>query len=273
MILDTLRSRGVTGDVLPRSARTWSGTSRSAPDRARGTRDRATTPSRTRTSRSRRRSARDPRARLTTQLFSRRSLDRRLRILPAAVLRGRRADDADELVPVASRRAAATSTVGLHVDSEDWQQPCPRSIVDNVLRDRELPTRHRATNRTRARNVVLLHDGGGNRSEHGRARWARSSIRCARAATRSCCSRELAGITRDEAMPPMPAVGATRFVHGDARLLARRTRSRRLLFWVFLRRRRCSGSRGSLFIGVLAHRAADEPITRRDTSPATTRPA
>jgi hypothetical protein len=105
-------------------------------------------------------------------------------------------------VGIASRRNYWT--IGLHVDSDDWKQSNPDSIVANVLRDREMPRITEATNQDSARNVVLLHDAGGDRSGTVRALGPLIDSLRARGDTLVLVS-ELAGITRDDAMPPMPA--------------------------------------------------------------------
>ncbi|GGZ11455.1 glycosyltransferase [Novosphingobium colocasiae] len=66
---------------------------------------------------------------------------------------------ADELGPALEAQKAGYTVVGLHVDPNDWQRPGAdtifRQVVDQV---------HGATADSSA-NIVLLHDGGGNRSQ------------------------------------------------------------------------------------------------------------
>ncbi|HEY0412852.1 MAG TPA: glycosyltransferase [Allosphingosinicella sp.] len=66
---------------------------------------------------------------------------------------------ADELGPALDAQESGYLNVGLHVDTEDWQRPGARAIVDNAVRE------VMAGNAERSGNVVLLHDGGGNRAE------------------------------------------------------------------------------------------------------------
>ncbi|MEO7083206.1 MAG: glycosyltransferase [Gemmatimonadaceae bacterium] len=121
----------------------------------------------------------------------------------------------DELNPVAIASDQHYLTVGLHVDSEDWRSPPVDSIIANVLtkRDEMLDTlasfakRHADT--TIAANVILLHDGGGNRSNTVRALGPLIDSLRARGDTFVLVST-LAGLTRDEAMPPLAAVGTAR---------------------------------------------------------------
>ncbi|MFL6862167.1 MAG: glycosyltransferase [Allosphingosinicella sp.] len=66
---------------------------------------------------------------------------------------------ADELGPALEAQQAGYLNVGLHVDTEDWQRPGTAAIVANALREVE------AGNAERSGNIVLLHDGGGDRAE------------------------------------------------------------------------------------------------------------
>ena len=66
---------------------------------------------------------------------------------------------ADELLPALIAQQHGYTIVGLHVDAEDWQRPGVPAIVANVMRSvtRATPLR--------SENVILLHDGGGNRAQ------------------------------------------------------------------------------------------------------------
>ena len=118
----------------------------------------------------------------------------------------------NELVPVWLATERNYITVGLHVDSEDWQDPPPDSIIKNVLDSRpEDPTERGECSdslargqRTTACNVVLLHDGGGNRSNTLAALGPLIDSLRARGDTLVLVS-QLAGLTRDEAMPALGA--------------------------------------------------------------------
>ncbi|WP_419825432.1 glycosyltransferase [Sphingomonas sp.] len=65
----------------------------------------------------------------------------------------------DELVPALRAQQDGYLNVGLHVDTQDWQRPGVSAIVSNgvagVL----------AGNDDRSGNVILLHDGGGDREQ------------------------------------------------------------------------------------------------------------
>jgi cellulose synthase/poly-beta-1,6-N-acetylglucosamine synthase-like glycosyltransferase/spore germination protein YaaH/peptidoglycan/xylan/chitin deacetylase (PgdA/CDA1 family) len=118
----------------------------------------------------------------------------------------------NELIPVWLATERGYITVGLHVDSEDWQDPPPDSIIKNVLDTRpEDPTEKPECSDSLARgiktnvcNVVLLHDGGGNRSNTVAALGPLIDSLRARGDTLVLAS-QLAGLTRDQAMPPLGA--------------------------------------------------------------------
>lgn len=59
----------------------------------------------------------------------------------------------DELVPVEAATSLGYVTTGVHIDTDDWQRPGVRAIIDRTLAQRARG------------NVVLLHDGGGDRSQ------------------------------------------------------------------------------------------------------------
>ncbi|MEO7714343.1 MAG: glycosyltransferase [Gemmatimonadaceae bacterium] len=101
---------------------------------------------------------------------------------------------ADELVPVGIAGDLGYLTAGLHIDSEDWQQPTPRAIVDTVLGQRDRG------------HVVLLHDGGGNRAATVAAIGPLIDSLRARGDSLVLLSA-LVNLTRDQAMPPLPASG------------------------------------------------------------------
>ena len=73
---------------------------------------------------------------------------------------------ADEIVPAWEAQSRGYLSVGLHVDSEDWQRPGVPTIVNNVVsgvlkNDRcDSPLEVKCSH-----NVVLLHDSGGDRSQ------------------------------------------------------------------------------------------------------------
>jgi peptidoglycan/xylan/chitin deacetylase (PgdA/CDA1 family)/spore germination protein YaaH/GT2 family glycosyltransferase len=65
----------------------------------------------------------------------------------------------DELGPALEAQKAGYTVIGLHVDPNDWQRPGTDAIVDQVIQQVHLASPEDA------RNVILLHDGGGNRAQ------------------------------------------------------------------------------------------------------------
>jgi len=65
----------------------------------------------------------------------------------------------DELQPALVAQQSGYLNVGLHVDTEDWQQPGIDAIVNNAVNG------VLAGNADRSGQIVLLHDGGGDRAE------------------------------------------------------------------------------------------------------------
>lgn len=104
---------------------------------------------------------------------------------------------ADELVPIQIAQKMGYLSVGLHVDAEDWQRPGVDAIVHNVLGGIE------TTNPDRKGQVVLLHDGGGERSQTIAA--LPRIIDGLRAQGYDFVTvSALAGLTRAQTMPALP---------------------------------------------------------------------
>ena len=66
---------------------------------------------------------------------------------------------ADELIPALIGQNMGYTVVGLHVDPGDWTRPGVPAIVNATLAQVENATANRSA------NIVLLHDGGGDRSQ------------------------------------------------------------------------------------------------------------
>ena len=125
---------------------------------------------------------------------------------------------ADELDPVSVANGLGYVTVGLHVDSEDWLHPGVPAIIRNVL-DGRTRAQHCLDSLHMQRpagsplengcsgSIVLLHDGGGDRSQTVAALGPLIDSLRARGDTLVLVS-DLAGLTRAEAMPPLPPAGA-----------------------------------------------------------------
>ncbi|MDQ2890258.1 MAG: glycosyltransferase [Gemmatimonadota bacterium] len=109
----------------------------------------------------------------------------------------------DELVPVDIASKRGYVTVGLHIDAEDWQPISADQIVKNVMDQRYYGGMVTAGGLRSGGNVVLLHDGGGNRAQTVRALGPIIDSLRAHGDTIVPLS-ELAGISRDEAMPGLP---------------------------------------------------------------------
>jgi len=97
---------------------------------------------------------------------------------------------ADEIFPALEAQQRGYISVGLHVDSEDWQRPGAPAIVNNVL----------TGVLTKKGNVVLLHDSGGDRTQTIAALPAIID-RLRAAGYHFVPVSALAGLTRDQAMP------------------------------------------------------------------------
>jgi cellulose synthase/poly-beta-1,6-N-acetylglucosamine synthase-like glycosyltransferase/peptidoglycan/xylan/chitin deacetylase (PgdA/CDA1 family)/spore germination protein YaaH len=137
----------------------------------------------------------------------------------------------DELVPVGIASRRNYWTIGLHVDGEDWKELPPDSIIKLVLERRASPNAINATTQDSARNIILLHDAGGNRINTVAALGPLIDSLRARGDTIVLVS-DLAGINRDDAMPPLPpASEATRLVRKAGFLMLGTGET--TLFWVF----------------------------------------
>jgi len=110
----------------------------------------------------------------------------------------------DEIIPVLDAQNRGYISVGLHVDSEDWQRPGVPTIVNNVLsRIFSAPANCADSPDPQcSRNIVLLHDSGGDRSQTLAALPIVIDQLRARGYTFVPVS-ELAGLSRDQAMPAL----------------------------------------------------------------------
>ncbi len=136
-----------------------------------------------------------------------------------------------ELLPVGIASRRNYWTIGLHVDAEDWKELPADSIIRLVLKRREEPNELNALAQDSARNVVLLHDAGGDRRNTVAALGPLIDSLRARGDTIVLVS-DLAGITREDAMPPLPPSSeATRLIRRAGFLLLGSIET--TLFWVF----------------------------------------
>ncbi|MFL6726950.1 MAG: glycosyltransferase [Sphingomicrobium sp.] len=111
---------------------------------------------------------------------------------------------ADEILPVWEAQNRGYLSVGLHVDSEDWQRPGVAAIVNNVVSGATSGGSdcNDQSESQCSRNVVLLHDSGGDRSQTVAALPILIDALRARG-YRFLSVSELAGLPPSEAMPPL----------------------------------------------------------------------
>ncbi|MBT2187089.1 polysaccharide deacetylase family protein [Sphingobium nicotianae] len=101
---------------------------------------------------------------------------------------------ADELVPATIAQQHGYTIVGLHVDPDDWKTPGVQAIIDATMR------KVHAANDERSGNIVLLHDGGGNRDQTVAA-LPIIIDRLRAEGYRIVPVSQLAGLSRDAVMP------------------------------------------------------------------------
>ena len=71
---------------------------------------------------------------------------------------------ADELGPALAAQKLGYTVVGLHVDPNDWQRPGTDAIVRQVV-DQVHSGLEKGADSDRSENIILLHDGGGDRAQ------------------------------------------------------------------------------------------------------------
>ncbi|MGE5722909.1 MAG: polysaccharide deacetylase family protein, partial [Sphingomonadales bacterium] len=84
---------------------------------------------------------------------------RSLRLFRAPFFGDAEPTTADEVIPVHLAQTLGYLSVGLHVDPSDWRRPGVQAIVDRTV------AQVRASTEDRSGQIVLLHDGGGDRSQ------------------------------------------------------------------------------------------------------------
>ena len=105
----------------------------------------------------------------------------------------------DELIPALIGQQMGYTVVGLHVDPGDWQTPGVPAIVDHTLQAVQAGTPDRSA------NIVLLHDGGGDRTQTVAALPAIIS-RLQAAGYQIVPVSTLAGLRHDQVMPALSGV-------------------------------------------------------------------
>ena len=122
---------------------------------------------------------------------------RSMRLFRAPFLGDAEPTTSDEIVPIEIAQSMGYVTVGLQVDPNDWLRPPADTIVDRVTEQVSDP------NPDSRGHIILLHDLGGDRSQTVAA--LPKLIDSLRAKGYDFVPvSELAGLTRDQAMPPLP---------------------------------------------------------------------
>jgi cellulose synthase/poly-beta-1,6-N-acetylglucosamine synthase-like glycosyltransferase/peptidoglycan/xylan/chitin deacetylase (PgdA/CDA1 family)/spore germination protein YaaH len=131
---------------------------------------------------------------------------RSLRLFRAPYFGDAEPTTADELGPVLRAQQRGYVSVGLHVDAEDWQRPGVQTIIDNVVTGVAKGGERCASGDDSqcSHNIVLLHDAGGDRQQTVEALPVIIEKLRAMGYTFVPVST-LAGLTRDQAMPPISA--------------------------------------------------------------------
>ena len=130
---------------------------------------------------------------------------RSMRLFRAPFLGDAEPSTSDEIVPIEIAQSMGYVSVGLHVDPNDWQEPTAEEITERVLEQVS------DANPEVSGHVILLHDSGGDRSQTVAALPGLIDALRAKGYDLVPVS-ELAGLTRDQAMPPVPARSLARMV-------------------------------------------------------------
>ena len=100
----------------------------------------------------------------------------------------------DELFPALQAQERGYTIVGLHVDPNDWQRPGVNPIIDQTV------SQVLSADDERSGNIILLHDGGGDRSETVAA-LPQIIDRLRAKGYRFVPVSQLAGLSREQVMP------------------------------------------------------------------------
>ena len=133
---------------------------------------------------------------------------------------------ADELLPALAAQRAGYTVVGLHVDPNDWQRPRADKIVRDVVQQVEGATPDRSA------NVILLHDGGGERSQTVVA-LPRIIASLQAKGYRFGLVSQLAGLSQADAMPPVKA-GDLTAVRIDVAIFIALAAASAVIGWLFV---------------------------------------
>lgn len=141
---------------------------------------------------------------------------------------------ADEIGPALEAQQRGYLTVGLHVDPDDWKRPGVQAVIERTLRAvlSAPPTCGADADANCSRNVILLHDGGGNRAQTVAALPVIIDQLRARGYHFVPIST-LAGLSHEAVMPPISA--SDRFMAGaDLALFTTLGALVIALHWLFL---------------------------------------
>ncbi|MDO7840972.1 glycosyltransferase [Sphingomonas immobilis] len=102
----------------------------------------------------------------TTQRLFQAFTGRSLRLFRAPYFGDAEPTTADEIDPALQAQNLGYVSVGLHVDPDDWKRPGVQPIIDKVVSMVAAnPVCNDSSDANCSHNIVLLHDGGGDRSE------------------------------------------------------------------------------------------------------------
>ena len=135
----------------------------------------------------------------TTQRLVEAYTGRSLRLFRAPYFGDAEPTTADEIGPALQAQEHGYTVVGLHVDPGDWQHPGVPAIVSETLKQVMSATP------THTGNIILLHDGGGNREQTVQALPAIIEG-LQRQGYRFVSVAELAGLKHDQVMPELSGV-------------------------------------------------------------------
>jgi cellulose synthase/poly-beta-1,6-N-acetylglucosamine synthase-like glycosyltransferase/peptidoglycan/xylan/chitin deacetylase (PgdA/CDA1 family) len=130
---------------------------------------------------------------------------RSMRLFRAPYLGDAEPTTSDEIVPIELAQSMGYLSVGLHVDPDDWQRPPADVIVERAIAQVTDP------NPDIRGHVILLHDSGGDRTETVKALPALIDQLRAMGYDFVPVS-ELAGLSPEQAMPPVPSSSLGRLV-------------------------------------------------------------
>ncbi|MDQ2877720.1 MAG: glycosyltransferase [Pseudomonadota bacterium] len=140
----------------------------------------------------------------TTQRLFQAFTGRSLRLFRAPYFGDAEPTTADEIGPALQAQNRGYISVGLHVDPDDWKRPGTQAIIDQTVSQVEAGMAPCDANSPAncSRNIVLLHDGGGDRLQTVEALPVIIDALRAKG-FRFVPVSDLAGIPRTQANPPI----------------------------------------------------------------------